>query len=407
MWDAVTATHEQPGSAGLPGPRVARVMELARRHLRMDVAFISEIDNGKQNYRAVHGDAESFGLQVGGADAAETTYCHLMVSQQIPHVVPDSQADSRVRGLGMTASAGIGSYAGVPLRYSDGTLYGTFCCLGRTAEPHLNERDGEFMALLAELLTEDLDAQREFERLRGDVEATIRDERLTMALQPVVDLRDGRCLGFEALSRFDAGPPDVVFAQAWTVGLGVELERVASGRALALRPLLHPEQYLAVNLTPLAAIELAEVVGDLPGLDQLVLEITEHSSVEDYSLLRERLDPLRERGLRVAIDDAGAGFASLHHVVELEPDIIKVDRSIVAGVSTNRAQRSIVAGFVLLALESGARLVAEGVETTEDLGVLASLGVDAVQGYLIARPSADLDDLAQWLARSDMLAGLR
>lgn len=197
----------------LAGARVEQVMEMARRHLRMDVAFLSQIDWGKQNYRAVHGDAESFGLEAGGADALETTYCNLMVQGKIPNVVPDASADGRVSGLEITASAGIGSYAGVPLRYSDGTLYGTLCCLGHDAEPHLDERDAAFLAMLAELLTEDLDAQRASDALRDSVAAIIRDERLTTALQPVVDLATGRCLGFEALSRFDAGPPDVVFAQ--------------------------------------------------------------------------------------------------------------------------------------------------------------------------------------------------
>lgn len=397
-------------AVSLASPRVERVMELARRHLRMEVAFISQLHEGKQNYRAVHGDAASFGLRVGGADAIETTYCNLMVQGRIGNVVPDSAANGLTSGLAMTGSAGIGSYAGVPLRYSDGTLYGTFCCLGHDAEPHLDERDAAFMAMLAELLTEDLDAQRELEALRDSIALTLRDERLTLALQPVVDLASGRCLGFEALSRFETGPPDVVFAQAETVGLGLDMERLAARKAVVdLLPLLRAEQYLAVNLTPAAAVTLAMVAAALPDqpLDRLVLEITEHASVQDYTELRERLRPLRERGLRVAIDDAGAGFASLHHIVELEPDIIKIDRSLVDGVSTNKAQRSIVSAFVLLALDSGASLIAEGVETAADLAVLSTLGVDAAQGYLIGRPSTDRAQLVRWLDTPDLLAGCR
>lgn len=110
--------------------------------------------------------------------------------------------------------------------------------------------------------------------------------------------------------------------------------------------------------------------------------------------------------LRIAIDDAGAGFASLHHIVELEPDIIKIDRSLVDGISSSKALRSIVTGFVLLALDSDATLVAEGVETANDLHVLAALGVDAAQGYLLARPSTDPADLDRWLRTTDMRAGL-
>lgn len=390
----------------LAGERVERVMELARRHLKMDVAFISEIAQGQQNYRAVQGNAEPFGLAVGGADPADATYCNLMIRGDLPNIVPDSLADNRTSSLGMT-SAGIGSYAGVPLRYSDGTLYGTFCCLGRAADPQLTERDSDFMAMLAELLVEDLDAQRAHEHLAARLTAVIENEELTLAVQPIIDLVSGRCFGFEALSRFEDGAPDVVFAQADTVGLGVQLERLAVQEALRLLPFLEPEQYLSVNLTPIAAAELAAAAADMEELPlhQLVVEITEHKSVSDYTTLRERLDPLRARGLRVAIDDAGAGFASLHHIVELQPDIIKIDRSLVDGVARNRAQRSIVAGFVLLALDVKATLVAEGVETPEDLAVLADMGVDAAQGFLIARPSTDRADLLRWRSCPDLRPG--
>jgi EAL domain-containing protein (putative c-di-GMP-specific phosphodiesterase class I) len=402
-----------PGCAGagaspLQSDRVRRVMELARRHLGMQVAFVAEIAGGEQCYRALHGDAASFGLRVGGADRLETTYCNLMLSGTIPSVVRDSQADERLRALEMTTTGGIRAYVGVPLRASDGTLYGTFCCLAKDPEPHLDERDASFLALLAELLAEDVDAQRQREAVLTAISSTIRDERLAIALQPITHLGTGRCLGFEALSRFEIGPPDVVFAQADVAGLGTELERLAVGKAVQLLALLDPEQYLAVNLTPAAAVEVAATVAETPGLPlrQLVLELTEHVSVADYAALRAQLQPLRERGMRLAIDDTGAGFASLHHVVELQPDIIKIDRSLVHGLAANKAQRSIVTGFVLLALDSGASLVAEGVETTDDLAVLDALGVDAAQGYLIARPSTDRADLARWVASADMLAGL-
>jgi EAL domain-containing protein (putative c-di-GMP-specific phosphodiesterase class I) len=347
-------------------------------------------------------------LAVGGSVPLEETYCELMLRGQIPSVVPDAASDSRLAGLAATGPGGIGSYVGVPLRYSDGTLYGTFCCLGRDAQAHLTERDGEFLAMLAELLTDDLDAHRDQERLRATIHDTIAQGRLETAVQPVVDLATGRCVGFEALSRFDFGFPDVVFGQARSVGLGVDLELVAARKAHAVLPRLGQGQYLAVNLTPDAAIPLCALAAAAAvyPMDRLVLELTEHASVQDYRRLREALVPLRERGLRIAIDDAGAGFASLHHIVELEPDIIKIDRSLIDGISSNKALRSIVTGFVLLALDSGATLVAEGVETAEDLRVLASLGVDAAQGYLLARPSTDPADLARWIATPDMRAGL-
>jgi EAL domain-containing protein (putative c-di-GMP-specific phosphodiesterase class I) len=372
----------------------------------MDVCLISEFSGGQQHYRAVHGDAAMFGLTTNGASPTEPTYCQLMVQGAIPNVIPDLAADSRVSHL---ASGGVfGAYAGVPLRYSDGTLYGTFCCLSRDTEPHLGERDAQFMAMLAELLTEDLDAERDMRITRERISDVIEHERLALALQPITDLTTGRCVGVEALSRFEIGRPDEVFALADEVGLALPLERLAVRKAISLLPTLGQDQYLAINVTPAAAIALAAVAADEPGqpLDQLVMEITEHASVQDYRALRERLEPLRQRGLRVAIDDAGAGFASLHHIVELHPDIIKIDRSLIAGLAQDKARRSIVTAFVLLALDLDATLVAEGVETSDELAAATALGVDTAQGYLIARPSIDPKDHAAWRSSPNLLSGL-
>jgi EAL domain-containing protein (putative c-di-GMP-specific phosphodiesterase class I) len=127
-----------------------------------------------------------------------------------------------------------------------------------------------------------------------------------------------------------------------------------------------------------------------------VLELTEHQAVVSYAAVRERLAPLRAKGLKLAIDDTGAGFASLRHVVELRPDIIKVDRSLVTSIDTDRARRSVVTTFVLLALDIGATVIAEGVETPSELATVSSLGVDEAQGFLLARPTSNPLAWARW-----------
>lgn len=171
--------------------------------------------------------------------------------------------------------------------------------------------------------------------------------------------------------------------------------------------MLRPGQCLAINVTPAVALRLADIAADLPEqpLDQIVLEITEHASVADYAVLRQRLAPLRARGLRLAIDDAGAGYASLHHVAELQPDTIKIDRSLIDGIAGSRSRRSILTGFVLLALDCEATLVAEGIETVDDLAVVTSLGVEAGQGYLLGRPSTDPDEHTRWRSSPSLLPG--
>jgi EAL domain-containing protein (putative c-di-GMP-specific phosphodiesterase class I) len=388
------------------GQLVERVVELAQRHLDMDVAFIAAFRPGRHVYRAVAGDAASFGLEVGKGPAADGTYCALMITGAIPNLIPDTSAAERVRDLAVTSAGPVGAYVGVPLRLPDGTLYGSFCCLSHRAQPGLTGRDVKFMTMLAELLEEELAEQTRLDQQRLDLEKVLAGGKVTMAVQPVVDLMTGRCTSLEALARFPAaiGAPDVAFAAAEQVGLRPRLETLTASKALALLPVLAPDQALAINLSPDVAFQLAATATrrDLPW-SRLILEMTEHAAVESYTAIRERLEPLRQRGLRLAIDDAGAGFASLRHIVELRPDIIKIDRSLVDGVVNDLARRSVVTNFVLLALDIGAVVVAEGVETQAELDAVSALGVDAVQGYLIARPSSDSGDLARWASGTPLL----
>ncbi len=381
----------------LPSPgnqKIDRVLELARTHLQMDVSFLSEFTAGKQIYLAADGDTDSFGISIGDGPDLASTYCQKMVAGHIPRVVPDCQTNPQLRGLAPTIERNIGSYIGIPLRLSDGSLYGTFCCLGHNAET-LNSRDVGFMSMLAEVLVEELDSQHQRSQEHELISGLLAEESITIAYQPIVDLRDGRCLGIEALSRFPAGAPDVVFQTAHRVGLGVELEALAVRRAITVLPGLAADRYLAVNLSPAAAFELSTRAAHLPELDlsRIVLEVTETAAVECYEAFRRNLEPLRELGLRVAIDDAGAGFASLHHIVELRPDIIKIDRSLIDGMAGDRSRRSAVRAFVALANDLGAGTVAEGVETTSDLVAARELGITAAQGYLIGRPIIQPDEL--------------
>jgi EAL domain-containing protein (putative c-di-GMP-specific phosphodiesterase class I) len=387
------------GLAGLVNSKgvdkVDRILDLVRRHLQMDVSYVSEFTGSKQTYRGVDGDADSFRIALGQGPELSKTYCQRMVQGQIPRVVPDSQADPRVRELSST----IGAYIGVPLLLSDGTMYGTFCCLSQKAEA-IDERDVQFMSMLAEVLVEELDAQRQLAKDRTTIEALFHGQSLQIALQPIVDVHNGRCLGVEALSRFPkgCGSPDVVFEAAHKVALGAELEALAVQKAVTFLPQLAAEQYLSVNLTPSVALEVADRIfqGVAESLHQLVLEVTENAAVEGYAAFRRALAPLREQGLRLSIDDAGSGYASLHHIVELQPDIIKIDRSLIDGLATDPSRRSAVRAFVALAADLGATVVAEGVETVTDLDAVRDLGIGAVQGFLLARPSTDPGVLAEW-----------
>jgi PAS domain S-box-containing protein len=232
------------------------------------------------------------------------------------------------------------------------------------------------------------------------------DERLIRpALQPIIDLIDGSCSGAEALSRFpgDDRPPNAWFADAHEVHLGVELELAALDAALGALGELSPKAYLSFNASPSLVLDtrLAECIArSRVPLDRLVLEITEHTSIEHYTAVIEQLAPLRQRGLRIAVDDTGAGFASFRHVLQLKPDVIKLDRSLIEDIATDSARRALITSIVLLALELGAHVTAEGVEKPEELEVIRSLGADSAQGYLLGRPTTDRAEWRRWGERA-------
>lgn len=243
---------------------------------------------------------------------------------------------------------------------------------------------------------------------RRSVTEILRSEQLTIAFQPIVDLQTGRVLGVEALSRFPSRQgttPDVIFAEAANAGagLGLDLELLAVRRALSESRLLDAALYVSINVSPPvlanpALVDALQSSGvDLRGV---VIEVTEHASIGDYTLLTQPRQRLRDLGVRLAIDDAGAGYASLRHIVGLSPDIIKIDRALVANIDQDRARRALVTAVVMFALEVQSSVIGEGVETAEELEALQSLGVDVAQGYLLGRPTTSSADWLGWVAET-------
>lgn len=248
----------------------------------------------------------------------------------------------------------------------------------------------------------DQPAEQRLAAIRRRTRAVIARNDMSVALQPIVSFGNGRWVGVEALARFgDARPPDVWFAEAQEVGLGVELELIALRKQLAVLGDLPSGVALSVNASPALVLD-PRFRAALDGVDmtRLTVEITEHVAVDTYDEIHDVLIPLRERGLRLAVDDTGAGYASFHHVLRLRPDSIKLDRSLLAHITSDPARRAFVTAIVLLGLELGASVTAEGVETPSELETLASLGVDYAQGFLLARPSTQRSDWLRWRSRT-------
>jgi EAL domain-containing protein (putative c-di-GMP-specific phosphodiesterase class I) len=302
---------------------------------------------------------------------------------------------------GSAAPAQTDGLAWVSLTLSSGEPFGRlfYSAVERGAESVARA----FMAMLAELVRPELDHLRARDQLRESIQGLIASDDVALALQPIFDLRNATCLGVEVLARFPAPfpPPDRMFLRAEHVGLGLELEELVVVRAWPLLEQLPPGLFLALNLTPPAVLALARRAQRRPEIDlsSIVVEVTEHRAIDTYGEMRHELEQLRGRGLRLAVDDAGAGYASLRHVLELRPDLLKVDRSLIDGLAGDPARQAAVSSFVALARDLHALVVAEGVETNEDLDAARALGLDAAQGYLLGRPSTDRELLTGWLSR--------
>ena len=208
--------------------------------------------------------------------------------------------------------------------------------------------------------------------------------------QPIYALDDGRLLAVEALTRFDTDPvfpPDMWFAEAASVGLGVELELATAKAALEAASELGGGVTLTLNTSP--ALLADERLGHLLDWHRdrpVIVEVTEHAVVDDYQQLAAALAVLRERGIQVAVDDAGAGFASFRHIVRLQPEFIKLDNSLTQNLRNDPIRRPLAEALLRFAEQTGSQIIAEGIETPADLATWQDLGAHAAQGYLLARP---------------------
>jgi EAL domain-containing protein (putative c-di-GMP-specific phosphodiesterase class I)/PAS domain-containing protein len=269
-------------------------------------------------------------------------------------------------------------------------------CVNCSAVVRLDGR-GRFTGFTASLrrLDDEEAAQAARVLVRERIETVLTERALAIVVQPIFSLETGQVVGVEALSRFASDPeygPDRWFADAHDVGLGVDLEILAIQTALNQAASLPADCYVSVNVSPATlsspALRAAVTAGPVAA-DRIVLELTEHVSVQDYDALIDALAELRARGLRLAIDDAGAGLASFRHILRLRPDLIKIDQAIIRGIDREPAHRALAAALVMFVLEVGSTtIVAEGVETHDELQTVAALGIDAAQGYLLGRPAA-------------------
>jgi EAL domain-containing protein (putative c-di-GMP-specific phosphodiesterase class I) len=361
----------------------------------MEVAFISQFKDGRRIFRYVDPLDCDIPIRVGDSDPLEDSYCQRVVDGRLPELIQDAMQLAEARKLPATAAVPVGAHLSVPIRLSDGGVYGTFCCFSRAANCALNARDIDTMRCFADITAKFIEQQVAEEKRREELlarhTAVLNAECYSIVYQPIVRIADGKVVGYEALTRFLAEPvrtPDVWFDEASEIGLQLTLELAVIAKALRSLTLFPEDTYVSINASPATILSgaLDEVFSDYP-CERLMLEVTEHSSVHDYAPIMKALDPLRRRGLRLAVDDAGAGYASFRHILELKPDVIKLDNSLIRQIDSNTGHRALAAALVRFAQETGSMVVAEGVETEAELAILRELRVNKAQGYLLGRPA--------------------
>jgi EAL domain-containing protein (putative c-di-GMP-specific phosphodiesterase class I)/DNA-binding NarL/FixJ family response regulator len=250
---------------------------------------------------------------------------------------------------------------------------------------------GVIEELVVQMARSDDDDARNDEK-HARVRSLIEEDAFDIAYQPIVALAEDRVVGVEALSRFDTNPrrsPDVWFGDAVAAGLGTELDMAAAQKALRILPDLPRGVDLFLNVRPesIFSDRFAELMSDV-NAESVVLELTEHAPVHDYDGLTACVDALRDSGFRVAVDDVGAGYASLRHILNLRPDVLKIDISLCRFIETDRARQMLAGALMSLGREIGATVVAEGIETGAELQAVRDLGVDGAQGFHLGRPAA-------------------
>jgi PAS domain S-box-containing protein len=245
----------------------------------------------------------------------------------------------------------------------------------------------EFADLAAAIVGRDVAERTEVGQARESIRRIIANSAFSPVFQPIVDLEGASILGYEALTRFADGiAPEVMFAEAAAAGLGLELEIATLKAALAAAADLPSSAFLSLNVSPgmiIAGRRLKRLINRAGR--RIVLEVTEHAEIADYDVFRAALAALRPR-TELAVDDAGAGFASLRHILELRPTYVKLDRSLLAGVEADEARQAMIVGLRHFARSVDCQLIAEGIETEAELAVLRSLDIGLGQGYLIGRP---------------------
>jgi EAL domain-containing protein (putative c-di-GMP-specific phosphodiesterase class I)/DNA-binding response OmpR family regulator len=377
---------------------VAVVTELCQRTANAFVSVAQVTDDGRMQELATFNPRD--GVQQGGetfpADLADYLLGRARAGPWVDEVgsrgLAEPTSSFRKANLDLVASAPI---------FTGDDLVGLLS-IGAVADDTWSSRSRQarllaaaidYASVLSAVAGSALGGRREAAGLRTRLERILAAQEFHTVVQPIVEVETRKIIGYEALTRFDDGtPPDVRFAEATRAELGAAFELAAIRMAIAEVGQLVSGAFLSINISPRSLIEQADVLREilLPNGRQFVVELTEHVPIEDYPELRAAVRKLGDH-VQLAVDDAGAGYASLRHILELKPSYAKLDVSLVRGIDADDLRQALAAGLNYFALRIGCRLIAEGVETQAEADALRRLGIDFAQGYLYGHPGRAAD----------------
>ena len=380
-------------------------LDAARDLLGMEIAYLSEFVDGRLFFRAVSATGSETVVRPGVSMDIKDVYCQHILNGSLPKLMIDTFDHALAKTMPITYSIPIRSYVSVPVYRGDGSVYGMFCCLSRQPNPTLTSRDVKVMESFANISSKYVNETPCGCAVQMGASTRLMDiiekDQVAIVLQPIFDLATEKLTGFEALSRFTGLPyrrPDLWFQEARTVGFQLKLESFAIRKAVDMLSVVPDELTISINVSPETIVsgEFRHFEASVD-FNRLVIEITEHTIVHDYTVLLKETSRLQALGAKIAVDDVGAGYSGLINLLRMRPDMLKLDIELVRNIDTDEAKQSLVVGMVNFANSIGAVVIAEGIETEMERATLRSFGVERGQGYLLGKP-VGLSEAQRWIS---------
>lgn len=374
-------------------PTNVRMLELMLQSADVtDIASTTDPFEAQTLFSSFEPDLVLLDLRMPGLDG-------IAVMEELARLTPDDSfvpvvvltADDSADAMERALAAGAKDFLTKPFNFTEVVLRIRNLLETRSLHLRLHSQKAALEDQIRRQAEEEARAAESRRLVAERIQRVLRGAGMAMLFQPISDLSSGHIEGVEALARFSGEPrrtPDRWFKEAAEIGLGTQLEVLAVAMAVAAADLVPAGAYLAVNVSPTTITSPALLgVLDNTTVGRLVLEVTEHAEVDDYGALCASLEELRDHGWRIAVDDAGAGYASLRHILRLRPEIIKLDTALTQGVDVDPVRRVLASSMISFAAEMNATVTAEGVENRGERDALRDLGVPYGQGYYLARPA--------------------